>query len=251
MLLGSCAGAGSSLAEPPQEGNEDLWAEARTRMVQHQIAQPRDGRAAVTNPSVVKALGKVERHRFVPADYRHLAYEDRPLPIGHNQTISQPYIVAVMTELLAPQPGHKILEVGTGSGYQAAVLAELVSQVYTIEIVAPLAQRAGRDLKAAGYKNVFVRAGDGYLGWPERAPFDGIVVTAAPDHVPQPLIDQLKVGGRLVIPVGPQSWLGQELVVLEKQVDGTAKRSRVMSVRFVPLTGDHAEGRPPSPESTP
>jgi len=244
MLLGSYAAPGTGLAERPEQLTGKQWSEARARMVERQIAHPDDGRTPVTNPRVVEALGKVERHRFVPSGQRHHAYDDSPLLIGHDQTISQPYIVAVMTDLLAPKPDHRVLEVGTGSGYQAAVLAELVREVYTIEIVAPLAQRAERDLKAAGYKNVFVRAGDGYLGWPEHAPFDAIIVTAAPDHVPQPLVDQLKVGGRLVIPVGPQGWTGQDLVVLEKMADGTTRRSHVMPVRFVPLTGDHGKGRP-------
>ncbi len=221
----------------------DAFADLRERMVRTTIEAPTDDRPAVTDPWVLTAMRKVERHRFVPAEARALAYEDHPLRIGHGQTISQPYIVALMTELAAPRPGHKVLEVGTGSGYQAAVLAEIVEHVWTIEIVEPLAKRATADLAAAGYENVTVKAGDGYLGWPEHAPFDSVVVTAAPDHVPQPLVDQLKVGGRLVIPVGPNDIRGQELVVLTKQEDGTTKQTAVMPVRFVPLTGEEVDKR--------
>lgn len=186
-------------------------------------------------PCVATALGRVERHRFVPADVAAYAYENRPLPIGHGQTISQPFIVALMTELLDPQPAHVVLEVGTGSGYQAAVLAECVRKVYSIEIVAPLGERARATLEALGYRNVEVRIGDGYLGWPEAAPFDGIVVTAAPEHVPQPLLDQLKPGGRMVIPVGAQAG-GQDLLLITKQADGRTITQRKLPVRFVPLT---------------
>ncbi len=192
------------------------------------------GRARLA-PCVAAALGRVERHRFVPAEVAAYAYENRPLPIGHGQTISQPFIVALMTELLDPQPEHVVLEVGTGSGYQAAVLAECVRKVYTIEIVAALGERARATLAALGYRNVEVRIGDGYLGWPEAAPFDGIVVTAAPEHVPQPLLDQLKPGGRMVIPVGAQI-SGQDLLLITKEADGRTITRRKLPVRFVPLT---------------
>lgn len=192
------------------------------------------GRARLA-PCVAAALGRVERHRFVPAEVAAYAYENRPLPIGHGQTISQPFIVALMTELLDPQPEHVVLEVGTGSGYQAAVLAECVRKVYTIEIVAALGERARAALAALGYRNVEVRIGDGYLGWPEAAPFDGIVVTAAPEHVPQPLLDQLKPGGRMVIPVGAQAG-GQDLLLITKEADGRTITRRKLPVRFVPLT---------------
>lgn len=229
---------------PEQAQPEDKWLVARMAMVREQIAHPTDGRLAVTDARVLEALQRVPRHQFVPQPWRGRAYADSPLPIGFEQTISQPYIVAIMTQLLSPGPDHIVLEVGTGSGYQAAVLGELVREVYTIEIVEPLAERAAADLRAAGYRNVHVRAGDGYLGWPEHAPFDSIIVTAAPDHVPAPLVQQLKVGGRLVIPVGPQNWQGQELVVLEKQADGSTRRSEVMRVRFVPLTRNPS---PPGP----
>ncbi len=232
LLLGACAPPGES---GPQ-AQADKWQQARAQMVQQQLANPADARTPVTNARVLEAMGRVERHRFVPSNWREQAYRDSPLPIGFEQTISQPYIVALMTQLLQPKRGDVVLEVGTGSGYQAAVLGELVRQVYSIEIVEPLALRAARDLQDAGYRNIEVRAGDGYAGWPKHAPFDSIIVTAAPDHVPAPLVEQLKVGGRLVIPVGPQGWPGQELVVLEKQADGTTKQTTVLSVRFVPLT---------------
>ena len=184
---------------------------------------------------VRRAMTNVARERFVPPQWAASAYDNRPLPIGDGQTISQPFIVALMTELLRPKREDVVLEVGTGSGYQAAVLAECVAKVYSIEIVAPLAQRALAALAAAGYRNIETRVGDGYLGWPEAAPFDGIIVTAAPDHVPPRLVEQLKPGGRLVIPVGPQR-AGQELLVIEAGRDGRAVTRRTIAVRFVPLT---------------
>jgi protein-L-isoaspartate(D-aspartate) O-methyltransferase len=182
-------------------------------------------------------MGRVPRHEFVPADYRALAYDDHPLPIGHGQTISQPFIVAFMTEKLEPKSSDKVLEIGTGSGYQAAVLAELVSKVYTLEIVEPLAHRAEADLKRLGYTNVMVRAGDGYQGWPDAAPFDAVIVTCAPNHVPQPLVDQLKEGGRMIIPVDSAG--DQELYVLRKK-GGKVEKQAVLPVRFVPMTGRKA-----------
>ena len=184
---------------------------------------------------VLASLGTVPRHMLVPERHRSNAYADRPLPIGRGQTISQPYIVALMTELLQPRPGDAVLEVGTGSGYQAAILSLLVGHVYTIEIVEELARRAAGDLARLGYANVTVRAGDGYKGWPRHAPFDGIVVTAAPKEVPPPLIAQLKPGGRLVMPL--EDALGhQSLIVLEKDRSGRLVRRKVIAVRFVPLT---------------
>ncbi len=173
------------------------WQKAREHMVARQIAA-----RGVSNPRVLEAMRSVERHRFVPPDAVDLAYTDQPLPIGHGQTISQPYIVALMTELLDPQPSDTVLEIGTGSGYQAAVLATLVSHVYTIEIIPALADEAARRLEELGYHNVTVRCADGYRGWPEHAPFDGIIVTAAPPTIPRPLLDQLAPGARLVVPVG-------------------------------------------------
>lgn len=190
----------------------------------------------VRDARVLAAMRKVPRHEFCPPNVRRQAYGDYPLPIGEGQTISQPYIVALMTELLKPKPDHKVLEIGTGSGYQAAVLAELVKTVYTIEIVPALAKRAERDLAGLGYTNVEVLCGDGFKGWPEHAPFDGIIVTCAPEQVPKPLLEQLKVGGRLVIPVGPQ-WEGQWLKVLTKKAQGLESR-QVIPVRFVPMTGE-------------
>jgi protein-L-isoaspartate(D-aspartate) O-methyltransferase len=192
------------------------------------------GRSALS-PRVAAAIGKVPRERFVPAQYADRAYENRPLPIGHDQTISQPFIVALMTELVDTKPTDRVLEIGTGSGYQAAVLAELVARVYTIEIVRPLGQRAAEVLKALGYGNVEVRIGDGYLGWPEAAPFDAIVVTAAPEHMPQPLIDQLAPGGRLIAPIGSRFGI-QQLQLLRKDAQGRAVTRSVLEVRFVPLT---------------
>ena len=211
--------------------SEDPLALARQRMVAEQLAGP--GRN-ITNARVLTAMGRVPRHEFVPERMRYLAYQDSPLPIGYDQTISQPFIVAFMTEQLQPKPTDKVLEIGTGSGYQAAVLAELVAKVYTVEIIEDLARRAAADLKRLGYTNVFVRAADGYKGWSEAAPFDAIIVTCAPEKVPPPLIEQLKDGGRMIIPVGP-TW-DQELVLLRKRGD-KLERHAVLPVRFVPMTG--------------
>ncbi|MBF8269385.1 MAG: Protein-L-isoaspartate O-methyltransferase [Gammaproteobacteria bacterium] len=187
---------------------------------------------------VMQAIAKVHRHEFVPETLRPAAYENRPLPIGEEQTISQPYIVALMTDLADIQPDARVLEVGTGSGYQAAILAELALHVYTIEIIEPLGERARTTLARLGYENVSVRVGDGYHGWAEHAPFDAILVTAAPEQVPQPLIDQLKPGGKLIIPVG-SPYRTQSLKVLEKHADGSIHTRDVLPVGFVPLTGDH------------
>ncbi len=207
----------------------------REAMVSTQIAARQ-----VRDPRVLEAIRAVPRHEFVPEDLRGKAYEDRPLPIGHDQTISQPYIVAYMTEQLAPKPTDRVLEVGTGSGYQAAVLAKLVADVYSIEIMEPLATRARTDLERLGFHNVHVRHGDGYKGWPEAAPFDAVIVTCAPDHIPEPLQEQLKEGGRMVIPVGEAG--AQTLYLLEKK-NGRMERNAVLPVSFVPMTGE-AEGKP-------
>ncbi len=188
----------------------------------------------VEDESVLRAMRRVERHRFVPDSLQPLAYADHPLPIGEDQTISQPYIVALMTELLSLRPEDRVLEIGTGSGYQAAVLAEIAREVYTIEIIPSLAESAEKRLKELGYQNVWVRTGDGYLGWPEQAPFDAIIVTAAPDEIPKPLIDQLKVGGRMVIPVG--DFPAQTLYLIRKTESGIEKEE-IIPVRFVPMTG--------------
>lgn len=204
-------------------------------MIREQLTAPERG---ITNLRVLAALEKVPRHEFIPEAQRALAYEDRALPIGHGQTISQPYVVALMTERLDPQPTDRVLEIGTGSGYQAAVLAELVKEVYTVEIVEPLAQRAETDLKRLGYSNVFVRMGDGHRGWPEAAPFDIIIVTCAPEKVPAALVNQLKDGGRIIIPVGPVGpSVEQELILLRKRGDRLEQQT-VIPVRFVPMTGE-------------
>jgi protein-L-isoaspartate(D-aspartate) O-methyltransferase len=215
--------------EPAPIVRAENLTDARQRMVREQIAA-RD----VKDPRVLQALETVPRHEFVPAELRGSAYEDRPLPIGHGQTISQPYIVALMSEQLMLKPNAQVLEIGTGSGYQAAVLGQLAAEVYTIEIVSPLASRAWETLRRLGYHNVHVSPGDGYQGWPDAAPFDAIIVTCAPDHVPEPLVEQLKEGGRMVIPVG--DFGAQELYVLEKR-DGKIKKKAVLPVRFVPMTG--------------
>jgi len=213
---------------PPGDGEDREFARARESMVATQIAA-----RGVRDPKVLAAMRKVPRHLFVPAGSLGQAYEDYPLPIGHGQTISQPYIVGFMTEALDLEGGETVLEVGTGSGYQAAVLAEIAGRVYTIEIVAPLAEEAAARLRRLGYANVEVRAGDGYLGWPEAAPFDAIVLTAAAPRIPEPLKQQLRDGGRLVLPVG-EEW--QELVVVTRRGDRFEEK-RVLPVRFVPMTG--------------
>ena len=189
----------------------------------------------ITNAGVLAAMSKVPRHEFVPEHLADAAYEDHPLPIGYSQTISQPYIVALMTELLQIQPGAKVLEVGTGSGYQAAILAEVGAQVYSIEILEPLAKASARLLQRLGYTHVQVKRGDGYLGWPQHAPYDAIVVAAAADRVPPPLVEQLKPGGRLVIPVG-DGQTRQSLLLVEKGADGSVTTHDVAPVMFVPLT---------------
>jgi protein-L-isoaspartate(D-aspartate) O-methyltransferase len=234
QLLG--AGAGWMASSPVVA---DDHAAARARLLAAIERDLRDtasatGRAAL-DARVLAAIGKVPRHRFVPPAWQHLAYSNRPLPIGHDQTISQPFIVALMTDLAEVQPADRVLEIGTGSGYQAAVLAELAARVYTIEIVRPLGEAAATLLRELGYRNVETRVGDGYRGWPEAAPFDAIVVTAAPERMPQPLIDQLAPGGRLVAPIGPAGG-AQQLLVLRKDADGRALTRDVLPVRFVPLT---------------
>lgn len=235
LLVVGCGGS-SELAPAPRM--ESSYTEARERMVREQLEAPgRDIRDA----RVLAAMREVPRHQFVPEAQRPLAYVDHPLPIGYGQTISQPYIVAFMTERLEPRPGDRVLEIGTGSGYQAAVLARIVKEVYSIEIVEPLAREATATLARLSFTNVQVRAGDGYLGWPEHAPFDAIIVTCAPEHIPAPLTEQLKEGGRMIIPVGPQ--YDQVLYLLEKR-EGQIRRRAVLPVRFVPMTGSGALGKP-------
>ena len=205
----------------------DARAAARTRMVEDQIKA-----RGIKDAAVLAAMARVPRHLFVPEEVQPFAYEDRPLPIGRDQTISQPYIVAYMTETLRVNPTDTVLEIGTGSGYQAAVLSGLVREVLSIEIVPELADRARRVLADNGYRNVQVRTGDGYRGWPERAPFERIIVTAAPPQIPKALVDQLAVGGRMVVPVGTAL---QEIVILTKRADGSVSEERTIGVRFVPM----------------
>jgi protein-L-isoaspartate(D-aspartate) O-methyltransferase len=219
---------------------QDAYSAQRMKMLDDIARLARETRLetgrAVLSPRVMEAMARVPRHRYVPPDREGAAYQNRPLAIGSGQTISQPFIVALMTDLMEVKPGDRVLEIGTGSGYQAAVLAELAGTVYTIEIIEALGREAAARLEALGYRNIVTRIGDGYLGWPEQAPFDSIMVTAAAPHVPQPLLDQLKPGGRLVIPVGERGGT-QTLYVIEKQTDGGIRQRPVLAVRFVPLTG--------------
>lgn len=237
MAAGGCGRQreGTVKASP---GQADSEAGQRARMVDTQIAA-----RGVRDPRVLAAMKKVPRHLFVDPAARGQAYEDHPVPIGNNQTISQPYIVALMTELLELPARGRVLEIGTGSGYQSAVLGEMAAEVYSIEILPELAKAAGDKLKELGYTNVEVRAGDGYRGWPEHAPFDGIVVTAAPERIPQPLLDQLAIGGRMVIPVGG---FFQELKVFTKDKDGRVTEKDIIPVRFVPMTGEIEKEKTPS-----
>jgi protein-L-isoaspartate(D-aspartate) O-methyltransferase len=218
----------------PLPSPSDEYAAVREQMVREQIEA-----RGVRDARVLAAMRKVPRHLFVPAEEQGEAYNDYPLAIGHGQTISQPYIVAYMTDALELKPRDRVLEIGTGSGYQAAILAELVAEVYSIEIVEPLAKEAEARLRRLGYSKVQVRAGDGYRGWPEAAPFDAIIVTAAPSHVPQPLVDQLREGGRMVLPLG--SW-EQDLVRLRRTREGIL-REYLLPVRFVPMTGEAEKRR--------
>ena len=234
VVFTACAQQGEMTATPPStttSEEEAAFTEAREKMVEEQIRQ-----RGISDSRVLAAMTKVPRHRFVPDEQLDQAYADHPLPIGHGQTISQPYIVALMTEFLALQRGEKVLEIGTGSGYQAAILAELTDQVYTVEIIEPLGQRAAATLKEEGY-NINTKIDDGYYGWTEYAPFDAIIVTCAPDHVPQPLREQLRDGGRLVIPIGPPGYY-QTLWLIEKKGDQFLS-TNLGGVIFVPLLGEH------------
>lgn len=221
---------------------EDKYTKARYSLVKEIIADVQatslylDKEAL--DPRVMDAMAKVPRHEFVPFLQKPYAYQNRPLPIGHGQTISQPYIVAIMTDLIKPKPDHRVLEIGTGSGYQAAILSEVVKEVYSIEIISALGEQAAKRFKTLNYQNIHSRIGDGYYGWEDAAPFDGIVVTAAASHVPPPLIKQLKPGGLMIIPVG-SPFLVQHLVIVEKHPDGKVTSRQILPVRFVPLTGEH------------
>lgn len=227
-----CVGIAVGMGLAVTVARADSFTRQREELVKNTIEE-----RGVTDPATLRAMRAVERHKFVETEWEQQAYADRPLPIGHGQTISQPYIVAAMTEMLQLKPDHVVLEVGAGSGYQAAVLAEIVEQVYTIEIVPELADVAAKRMDELGYDNVTVRQGDGYYGWEEHAPFDGIVVTAASTHIPPPLVEQLKPGARMVIPVGPPMQV-QNLMLVEKMADGTTQQRNVMPVRFVPFTGE-------------
>jgi protein-L-isoaspartate(D-aspartate) O-methyltransferase len=231
-LCVALAGASGAAVEP--------FASERQRMADEIAALARETREAVGKPAfdqrVMDVIARVPRHEFVPADQVSSAYRNRPLPIGHGQTISQPYIVALMTDLARVEAGHKVLEVGTGSGYQAAVMAHLVKAVYTIEVIEPLGTQAARRLRAMGYDNVEVLVGDGYYGWEAHAPYDAILVTAAVSHIPPPLLRQLKAGGRMVIPVGA-AFMVQHLMLVEKRLDGGVRTRQILPVQFVPLTG--------------
>ncbi len=234
LLLGLALLAGASAAS---EYAQQRAAMVREIAAEARIAADESGRSSFS-PRVMAALGRVPRHRFVPLSELRYAYDNRPLPIGHGQTISQPFIVALMTDLLGVQAGDKVLEIGTGSGYQAAVLAELGCEIYSIEIIEPLGREARARLRRLGYAGVEVRIADGYYGWESEAPFDGIIVTAAPNHVPPPLVRQLKPGARMVIPVGSR-FLTQHLMLVERQTDGTVQSRQILPVRFVPFTGEH------------
>jgi protein-L-isoaspartate(D-aspartate) O-methyltransferase len=218
-----------ALVAPAEAQTDARWRDARERLVAEQLAPQ-----GITDSLTLGAMRAVPRHEFVPRDQRAWAYADTPLPIGHEQTISQPAVVAFMTQVIRPRPGLRVLEVGTGSGYQAAVLAATGARVWTIEIIRALADQARARLQRLGYRDVRVRHGDGYLGWPEAAPFDAIVVTAGADSIPPPLIDQLAPGGRLVMPVG-DPWTDQRLVLLEKDAAGRIASRDLLPVRFVPL----------------
>lgn len=237
-LLAGCVVATPASAALDRPSVEELAREreAMVAAVANMAAAARAKGARQIDPAVLDAMRSVPRHRLVPAEAAPHAYENNPLPIGHEQTISQPFIVALMTHLLGPERDHVVLEVGTGSGYQAAILSRLVRQVYTIEIVPQLAERAAADLAGLGYDNIIVRQGDGYAGWPEHAPFDGIIVTAGAERIPEPLLAQLKPGGRMVIPLGP--FHDQQLTLVTKSGEGRIRREALLPVRFVPFTGE-------------
>jgi protein-L-isoaspartate(D-aspartate) O-methyltransferase len=236
-----CAAGGRRAVPRALHADGALYAQAETgsrAQEREQLVQRHIAAEGIDDPLVLEAMRAVPRHEFVPDQYRRRAYDNAPLPIGYGQTISQPYVVALMTELLEVGPEDRVLEVGTGSGYQAAVLARIVERVYTVEIIQPLARSAAGRLQRLGYGNVTVRHGDGYFGWEEHAPFDAIIVTAAAGHIPPPLLRQLKPGGRMCIPVG-QPYFPQVLKLVRKSEQGEIRVRDVLPVRFVPLTGEH------------
>ncbi|MGD8621194.1 MAG: protein-L-isoaspartate(D-aspartate) O-methyltransferase [Anaerolineales bacterium] len=234
FLLAACVDGAGTLSTSPsaenQEAPQNPFEEQRERLVSNGVIA-----YGIESEAIIEAMRETPRHEFVPEEYLDQAYANHPLPIGYGQTISQPYIVALMSQELGVEPGDKVLEIGTGSGYQAAVLAEIGLEVYSIEIIAPLADRARDQLTELGYEQVTVRNADGYFGWPEQAPFDGILVTAAPDHVPQPLVKQLKIGAVMVIPVGPVGGY-QELWKITRVSEEEVRSESLGGVRFVPLT---------------
>jgi protein-L-isoaspartate(D-aspartate) O-methyltransferase len=232
MIILLCLLVACGQQQSIKQRSEKMYEKMRISMVEDQIEK-----RGVKNESVLEAMRKVPRHEFVPDYLKKYAYADEPLPIGEDQTISQPYIVAYMTEYLRLGNEDKVLEIGTGSGYQAAVLAEIVDTVYTIEIVDVLAKNAQRNLERLGYENVLVKRGDGYAGWPEHAPYDAIIITAAPTKIPEPLLEQLKVGGFMILPLGDYS---QELVLIEKNSMKDFEQKTLLPVRFVPMTGEIA-----------
>jgi protein-L-isoaspartate(D-aspartate) O-methyltransferase len=241
-MLAVAIGQDNASGAGVQEKEQERFRHLREAMVREQIAKPPDHRDPVKDGKVLEAMRKVPRHLFVPPSSVSIAYGDFPIPIGHGQTISQPYIVALMTEMLQVNPEHKVLEIGTGSGYQAAVLSALVKDVYTIEIVKPLALQAEDRLKALNYLNVHVKVADGYYGWEEHAPFDRIIVTCAATFVPPPLLKQLKSGGKMCIPVGAQ-YTVQYLTMVDKSGEGTITMRKTLPVAFVPLTRGDGEPR--------
>jgi protein-L-isoaspartate(D-aspartate) O-methyltransferase len=236
LALGAIAAALPRADSPARSDSSDIYRDKRERLVRDHISAE-----GILNPAVIESMRSVPREEFVPDDLKRRAYNNEPLPIGYGQTISQPYIVALMSELLQPEKGHVVLEIGTGSGYQAAILSRIVKKVYSVEIIEPLAARARETVKGLGFDNIEIRVGDGYFGWEEKGPFDAIIVTAAADHIPPPLIAQLKNGGKMCIPVG-QPYFSQVLKLLEKDAEGRVRVKDILPVVFVPFVREWREG---------
>jgi protein-L-isoaspartate(D-aspartate) O-methyltransferase len=236
LALGAIAAALPRADSPARSDSTDIYRDKRERLVRDHISAE-----GILNPAVIESMRSVPREEFVPDDLKRRAYNNEPLPIGYGQTISQPYIVALMSELLQPEKGHVVLEIGTGSGYQAAILSRIVKKVYSVEIIEPLAARARETVKGLGFDNIEIRVGDGYFGWEEKGPFDAIIVTAAADHIPPPLIAQLKNGGKMCIPVG-QPYFSQVLKLLEKDAEGRVRVKDILPVVFVPFVREWREG---------